>query len=62
MNGDKVACEINKTNGVKIMLISAYDLEKEKIRELIQHKCIAGFLSKTIGLKNLISEVSAILA
>ena len=62
MNGDKVACEINKTNGVKIMLISAYDLEKEKIRELIQHKCITGFISKTIGLKNLISKVSAILA
>ena len=28
MYGDQVACEINKTNGVKIMLISAYDFEK----------------------------------
>lgn len=58
MDGDQVACEINKTNGVKIMLISAYDLEKEKIRELIQRKCIHGFLSKTTGLKKLINEVS----
>jgi CheY-like chemotaxis protein len=31
-DGDQVACEINKTNGVKIMmLISAYDLENEKL-------------------------------
>lgn len=62
MDGDQVACEINKTNGVKIMLISAYDLEKEKIRELIQRKCIHGFLSKTTGLKKLINEVSLLLS
>jgi hypothetical protein len=44
------------------MLISAYDLEKEKIRELIQRKCIHGFLSKTTGLKKLINEVSLLLS
>ncbi len=31
IDGDQVACEINKTNGVQIMLISAYDLENEKL-------------------------------
>jgi CheY-like chemotaxis protein len=31
MDGDQVACEINKTYGVQIMLISAYDLENEKL-------------------------------
>lgn len=35
MDGDQVACEINKKHGVKIMLISAYDLENEKISDLI---------------------------
>jgi response regulator RpfG family c-di-GMP phosphodiesterase len=62
MDGDQVACEINKTNGVKIMLISAYDLENEKISELIQRKRIFGFLSKTIGIKKLIDEASKILS
>jgi CheY-like chemotaxis protein len=62
MDGDQVACEINKTNGVKIMLISAYDLENKKISDLIHRKCIFGFLSKTIGVKNLINEVSKILS
>lgn len=62
MNGEQVACEINKINGVKIMLISAYDLEKEKISDLIHKKCIFGFISKTIGVKNLLDEVSKILS
>ena len=62
MNGEQVASEINKINGVKIMLISAYDLEKEKISDLIHKKCIFGFISKTIGVKNLLDEVSKILS
>jgi hypothetical protein len=62
MDGDQVVCEINKTTGVKIMLISAYDLENEKISELIQRKRIFGFLSKTIGIKKLIDEASKILS
>jgi CheY-like chemotaxis protein len=62
MNGEQVASEINKMNGVKIMLISAYDLEKEKISDLIHKKCIFGFISKTIGVKNLLDEVSKILS
>ncbi|MGE5862286.1 MAG: response regulator [Nitrososphaerales archaeon] len=62
MNGEQVACEINKINGVKIMLISAYDLEKEKISDLIHKKCIFGFIPKTIGVKNLLDEVSKILS
>ena len=62
MNGEQVACEINKINGVKIMLISAYDLEKEKISDLIHKKCIFGFISKTIGVKKLLDEVSKILS
>lgn len=62
MNGDQVACEINKINGVKIMLISAYDLEKEKISDLIHQKCIFGFISKTLGVKKLLDEVSKVLS
>ncbi len=62
MNGEQVASEINKMNGVKIMLISAYDLEKEKISDLIHKKCIFGFISKTIGVKKLLDEVSKILS
>jgi hypothetical protein len=44
------------------MPISAYDLENEKISDLIYRKCIFGYLSKTIGVKNLIDKVSKILS
>lgn len=61
MDGDQVACEINKTNGVKIMLISAYELEKEKlVIKFIEN--VFWFLSKTTGVKKLIDEVSKILS
>lgn len=62
MNGEQVAYEINKINGVKIILISAYDLEREKISNLIHKKCICGFIPKTIGIIKLIYEVSKILS
>ncbi len=62
MNGEQVASEINKINGVKIMLISAYDLEREKISNLIHKKCICGFIPKTIGIMKLTDEVSKILS
>jgi hypothetical protein len=61
MDGDQVTCEINKTHGIKIMLISAYDLENEKISDYIHRKCIFGYLSKTIDVKNLIDKVSKII-
>ena len=61
MGNQVVACEINITNGVKIMLISSYDLEKEKISDIIHLKFIFSFLSKTIDVKKLI-EVSKILS
>jgi len=60
--GNQVVCEINIINGVKIMLISSYDLEKEKISDIIHLKCIFSFLSKTIDVKKLIDEVSKILS
>jgi response regulator RpfG family c-di-GMP phosphodiesterase len=47
MNGDLVAKAIIALNGTtRIILISAYEIDPETIRELFRNKIIVGFLSK----------------
>ena len=47
MNGDLVAKAIMALNGTtRIILISAYEIDPETIRELFRNKIIVGFLSK----------------
>ena len=47
MNGDLVAKAIMTLNGTtRIILISAYEIDPETIRELFRNKIIVGFLSK----------------
>jgi len=47
MNGDLVAKAIMALNGTtRIILISAYEINAEIIRELFRNKIIVGFLSK----------------
>ncbi len=58
MLGDSVARKIKENNGVKIILISAYELDNELVKELQENKYIATFIEKPIRLHNLIELVA----
>lgn len=55
--GDDIACKIRDLDGTKIILISAYDLEKEKVEELKASNCIVDLIVKPVSLKALIERV-----
>jgi CheY-like chemotaxis protein len=58
MLGDTVARKIKAYNGVKIILISAYDLDQALIKELEENKFIVEFIEKPIEPANLIKIVA----
>jgi CheY-like chemotaxis protein len=58
MFGDSVARTIKQYNGIKIILISAYDLDRELVKELKENKYIAKYAKKPIHLANLIDLVA----
>jgi response regulator RpfG family c-di-GMP phosphodiesterase len=58
MLGDSVARKIKEYNGVKIILISAYDLDSDFVRELKENNYIARYIEKPIHLTNLIDLVT----
>lgn len=58
MLGDTVARKIKAYNGVKIILISAYDLDQALIKELEERKFIVEFIEKPIEPANLIEIVA----
>ena len=53
MFGDSVAKKIKEYNGTKIILISAYDLNDELVKDLEENKYIAKYVEKPIRLTNL---------
>lgn len=55
--GDDIACKIRDLDGTKIILISAYDLEREKLDALKTSNCIVGMLVKPVSMKALIERV-----
>jgi CheY-like chemotaxis protein len=57
MHGDLVARKIKELNGTKIILISAYDLDGELVKDLEENNYIAKYLEKPIHLTNLIETV-----
>lgn len=61
MLGDIVACKISELNGVKTMLISAYDLDEVMVKDLIARRCIVGTIRKPIRLPALLQQVEDIL-
>jgi DNA-binding response OmpR family regulator len=61
MLGDIVACKISELNGVKTMLISAYDLDEVMIKDLIARRCIIGTIRKPIRLHALLEQIEVIL-
>ena len=62
MTGDVVACKIHELNGVKTILISAYELEQTMIDHLIEHGCIKGILRKPIRMPVMVREIEKTLS
>ena len=58
MFGDSVARTIKQYNGTKIILISAYELDSELIRELKENSYITRYIEKPIQIANLIERVT----
>lgn len=61
MLGDIVACKISELNGVKTLLISAYDLDEKMVKNLIDRHCIVGTIKKPISLLRMVRQVEDIL-
>ncbi|HZA47363.1 MAG TPA: hypothetical protein VE521_00375 [Nitrososphaera sp.] len=61
MFGDIVASKIKELNGVKTILISAYDLDKKMVRELIERKCIVSTLKKPIRLQLMLQKIEQVM-
>jgi response regulator RpfG family c-di-GMP phosphodiesterase len=62
MTGDIVACKIHELNGVKTILISAYELEQTIVDHLIEHGCIKGILRKPIRMPVMLREIEKTLS
>src|SRR5688572_9823459 len=60
MLGDIVACKISELNGVKTLLISAYDLDQTMVKDLLARRCIVGTVRKPIRLPALIKQIQQI--
>ena len=60
MLGDIVACKISALNGVKTLLISAYDLDQNIVNELIERRCIVGTIKKPIRMPALLEQVKQV--
>ena len=58
MFGDSVARKIKEYNGTKIILISAYDLDGELVKDLEENNYIAKFVEKPILINSLIELVA----
>ena len=61
MLGDIVACKISQLNGVKTILITAFDLEDAMVRDLIYRKCIIDIMRKPIRLPAMLQRIEQIL-
>jgi response regulator RpfG family c-di-GMP phosphodiesterase len=62
MTGDTVACKIHELNGVKTILISAYELEQTMINHLLEHGCIKCILKKPIRMPVMVKEIEKALS
>lgn len=61
MLGDIVACKISELNGVKTVLISAYDLDEGMVRKLLERRCIVGTIKKPITMPAMMQRIQGIL-
>lgn len=62
IRGDDVACKLSELDGTKIILISAYDLEKQKVDELKASNCIVDSIVKPVSLPVLLEKVRRVVS
>jgi DNA-binding response OmpR family regulator len=62
IRGDDVACKVSELDGTKIILISAYELGREKIDELKASNCIVDYITKPVSLKALLEKVQHVIS
>ena len=56
-HGDDVASKIRDLDGTKTILISAYELERERVNELNACHCIVDLVHKPVSIKILMERV-----
>lgn len=56
MYGDNVAKKIKELNGIKIILISAYNLDESLKEDLLSKRYIEKFIQKPIKMRQIIDE------
>jgi CheY-like chemotaxis protein len=61
MLGDEVACKIQKMDGTKVILISAYEIDPDFLKDLEQRNCITSFVRKPVSMASLLSKVDQVL-
>lgn len=59
--GDDIACKIRDLDGTKTIMISAYDLEREKVDEMKASNCIVDVVIKPVSMKILLEKVQSAL-
>jgi len=57
IQGDDIACKVRELDGTKTILITAYDLERDKLSELKASKCIVDSIVKPVSLAILLERV-----
>ena len=61
MLGDIVASKISELNGVKTLLISAYDLDEKMVKDLVAKRCIVGTIRKPIRLPAMMQRIEQVM-
>jgi len=55
--GDDIACKVSELDGTKVILVSAFDLEKQKVDKLKTSNCIVDSIVKPVSLPVLLERV-----
>ena len=62
IRGDSVARKIKEHNGVKIILITAYDIDDAMLKDLEENNYITKYIEKPIHLRSLMELVAEIIS
>lgn len=59
MYGDTVAKKVKELNDVKIIMVSAYELDQEMVEGLKQSGYIVDILKKPVSMKSLMEKIKS---
>lgn len=60
MQGDTVAKKVKELNDLKIIMISAYELDEKMVEELKQSGYIVDIIKKPVSMRTLIDKIDAL--